>query len=82
MTLRPVFYDRGTLLTNTFTTKLIKPNLAWAVERISKNALGGPKFCDLSASGSVDNLFELVEWLGCAMTPTGPAGGATSTRCK
>jgi hypothetical protein len=65
MNLRPVFYDRGTLLTNTFTPKLIKPILNWTVNRINKNAIGGPMFCDLSASGSVDNLFELVEWLKC-----------------
>jgi len=62
MNLIPVFQNID------YTDRIIKPNVTYTVDRLSDNAIGGSKRCDISVTGSAQDCWEFVEYLGCPVT--------------
>ncbi len=50
-----------------FAPFLAKPNVDYSVQSFSKSAIGGPNRAEIKATGSVNDLFELIEYLRYAV---------------
>jgi len=62
MKLNPVFTNLD------YTTRVIKPNVTYSVERMSNNAIGGPRRAEIRVDGRAADLWEFAEYLGCPVT--------------
>ena len=68
MILTPVFQNRN------YSAKILKPNVTYTVERMTRHAYGGCRRAEITVTGNRASVWEFAEYLGCPVEIFDDAG--------